>query len=79
MVFLCCFGFVYMVKQKRRGALHTMGQGGVVAAKSVSHHHHHHHSASKTTKQRRVYEDTGITEMGWAMGAYGDTRVREMD
>jgi hypothetical protein len=44
---------------------------GVVAGKSVS--HHHRHSAWQRTERRRMYGDTGMTEMDWATG------VTEMD
>jgi len=47
-----------------------------VAGKSVS--HHHRHSAWQRTERRRVCGDTGMTEMGWATGAYGDAGVTEM-
>ena len=48
-----------------------------VARKSVS--HHHRHSAWQRTELRRVYGDTGMTEMDWATGADGDTGVTEME
>jgi len=48
-----------------------------VVGKSVS--HHHRHSAWQRTELRRVYGDTGMTEMDWATGADGDTGVTEMD
>ena len=38
-----------------------------VAGKSVS--HHHRHSAWHRTERWRVYGDTGITEVDWAMGS----------
>ena len=56
--------------------LGTKGQGGVVAGKSVS--HHHRHSTSPRTELWRLYSDTGITEMGFAMVAYGDPGVTEI-
>jgi len=56
--------------------LRTKGQGGVVAGKSVS-----HPTATQLGRgeRRRVYGDTGMTEMDWATGAYGDTGVTEID
>ena len=55
----------------------TKGQGGVVAAKSVS--HHHHQSTWQRTELRRVYGDERMMDMDCATGAKGDTRVAEMD
>jgi len=53
------------------------GADASVAGKSVS--HHHRHLAWQRTELRRVYGDTGMTEMDWATGADGDTGVMEMD
>jgi hypothetical protein len=66
-----------MVIQKRRGVLHTMGRGGVVAGKSVS--HHQCHSSLQRIELQWVYNDTGMARMDCAMGADGDTGKTEMD
>jgi len=67
-LFLYSFRFAYTVIWKRRGVLRTMGQGGVVAGKSIS--HHHLHSAWQRTELQRVYGDTGMTELDWATWAH---------
>ena len=46
-----------------------------VVGKSVS--HHHRHSTWQKTEQWREYGDTGMMEMDWAIGTYGDTGVTE--
>jgi len=60
-----------------RGVLCTKGQGAVVVGKSVS--HHHCHSAWKGTELQQVNGDTGMMEVDWATGAYGESRVTEID
>jgi hypothetical protein len=70
MVFLCSFGFAYMVIRKRRGVFLTKGQGGVVPGKSMS--HHHRHSAWQRTELWQEYGDTGMMETDRATGAYRD-------
>jgi len=39
-----------------------------VAGKSISHHHHHHDSVWNGEAGGGAYGDTGITEIGRAMG-----------
>ena len=63
MLFLCLFGCVYMVLQRRRGVLRTNGQGEVVAGKSVF--HYHHHSAWQRTEQQQVYRNTEMMDVNW--------------
>jgi len=39
--FIFSFGCAYAVIRRRRGVFRKMGEGGVVAGKSISHHHRH--------------------------------------
>ena len=56
---------------------HRLAFQPVVAGNPFS--HYHRNSAWQRAELRRVYGDTGMTEMDWATGADGYTGATEMD
>lgn len=62
---------------KRTGVLHPNGPGGVAVRKVVS--QYHRHSAWQRTMRWWVYIDTGMMEIDWETGEYGDTEVTERE